>query len=230
MEHNIDKEIKKKLENRLLEPTSLAWDKLNNMLEQKDKKSKKAFPFYWIAACFVILLGVFQFFTVQNQGALIESNNKLSEQEYKNGIKKMSASSNTQIDGIKVTDDFKKGIVKISNNNHVKRNSKKKDQELSIINDIKSIEKQQENLVTHQKINKSSKLDIEVDFLLSNALTSLENNRPQVQKQKLFYEVNPNTLLTDVEEELDLSFKEKIFKKITQEFKKTKTAFAKRND
>jgi len=57
---NIDKNIKKKLEQRTIQPSSEAWGKLSNMLdEEKEQSNKKGFYSYAVAASVLLLLGFF---------------------------------------------------------------------------------------------------------------------------------------------------------------------------
>jgi len=61
MEHdNIDNHIKKKLEQRTIQPSSEAWGKLSNMLdEEAHNADKKGYFKYAIAASVLLLLGFF---------------------------------------------------------------------------------------------------------------------------------------------------------------------------
>lgn len=236
---NINKEIKKKLEERLLEPSSMAWDKLNSKLDAVEKKEKKSFPFYWVAACMVIFFGMFWFFKTQNQETLIEPSQEIVKQDIKsmnNQLKEFNKEK-VLIESVvyekqvpQLVSNQKKLIVKPLGNNIKNEKFIEESNESSIVQNIITdpIKEEQEVLVASN--DKDNKLNFEVDSLLSDAMASLENNDAKKVKSQKGYQVDADALLADVEEELDLSFKEKVFKKIKQGFKKTKTAVAKRND
>lgn len=57
---SIDKHIKGKLEQRAIQPSIEAWEKLSNMLDEENEQSnKKGYYKYFVAASVVLLLGFF---------------------------------------------------------------------------------------------------------------------------------------------------------------------------
>ena len=90
-----------------------------------------------------------------------------------------------------------------------------------------------ENINTNEavveKLTKES-LELEVDALLASALKGLSKKPTEIIQKDMSVTVDSDALLADVEEELDLSFKAKVFNKLKNGFQKTQAAVVKRND
>ncbi|MGB5429981.1 hypothetical protein, partial [Eudoraea sp.] len=81
-------------------------------------------------------------------------------------------------------------------------------------------------IVNALEVNDKELTDMEVDSLLRQA-------QKQILTHKLLNSdntVNPSALLSQVEEELDQSFRDQIFKKLKSGYNKVRTAVAVRND
>ncbi|MFD0963509.1 hypothetical protein [Pseudofulvibacter geojedonensis] len=238
---NIDKEIKKKLEGRLIEPSANVWDKLDELLEKEESNKNKRTPFYWVAASVVLLLGLFFVLNGGDDNRVIEPIVVEVDNEKTDIIKdELLVSPSKEDEKQEVFVDKSKEVIVKQNKQlrKIEQHIKKNNQELPTayeINDV-GIKEQDELMVSsHQQeenVNKSDySLDLEVDSLLAAATASINLDKEEetaIPTAKTT--IDPNALLADVEEELDMSFKEKVFKKIKSGFKKTKTAVAKRND
>lgn len=239
---NIDKEIKKKLEGRLLEPNVSAWEKLDNLLDKEESKSKNRMPFYWVAASIILLLGVFFIFQKGDSENNILVEPVIVEIEHDN-VKNSIDEEQLEIDPLKqelekqekALEQTASVIVKQSHKTKkVKKLIKTKKEELPTAYEINELNLKAEEALLAESIEKKEKvkestydIDSEVDSLLAVAIASIDSEKKPTEVRTI---IDANTLLADVEEELDMSFKEKVFKKIKLGFKKTKTAVAKRND
>lgn len=239
---NIDKQIKKKLEGRLLEPSDNAWDKLDSLLEKEEDKTKSKTPFYWIAASIMLLLGVFFIFQRGDsendmlvEPVIVEVENNNNVEDY--NLEKDYLKSNTLKEVLKeqAIDQTASVVVKQSQNTKkVKRLIKEKKEELPTAYEINELDLKTEGalLVSNMEEEKKFKednynIDFEIDSLLAAATTGLDSESKSAKVETV---IDADALLADVEEELDMSFKEKVFKKIKLGFKKTKTTVAKRNN
>lgn len=238
MEHdNIDKEIKKKLEGRLLAPSHLAWDKLDSLLENEKKQTKKGMPFYWVAASIMLLLGLFFVFKEgdRGDGVLIAP---VIVEEAKAIERDVIGSSKQEYPLQEIVLEQAEEVIVDKN---LKRNSveqflKRKKEGLPNISDMNDLGIQKEEALMavseaddSQRDSYNKNLDFEVDSLLAIATASIEQ-KTEKEPKVINTTIDANALLSDVEEELDLSFKERVFTKIKSGFKKSKTAVAKRND
>jgi hypothetical protein len=76
---------------------------------------------------------------------------------------------------------------------------------------------------THEDIIENTGIDTEIDALLSEA-------QLQMDSDKIKRSVNANSLLQDVEADLEQSFRDKVFESIKTNFKKVRTAVVDRNN
>jgi len=67
-QHKIDNQIKSKLNAREIQPSAQAWDRLDAMLTvTQDKKSKKGYGWFFVAASVVLFFGLGFFIFNQNE-------------------------------------------------------------------------------------------------------------------------------------------------------------------
>jgi len=243
MKHNkLDKIIKKKLEFQKVSPKETTWNRLEMLLDEDEKKtSKRIYITYAVAASVMLLLGVFFMFNYNKQEApsqkmvtvpevVIPKVEKINKRSLQKQIK-------TEID-IKIA---KEELVVENSNvpiNKVSKRKLKKHMKRSIENTeiTENKESHKKVLVVNTeleeelKLLKNKQLNNEVDSLLSNALVVQNAGifQPQQESNKNL-EANANALLSSVEQELDVSFKEKIFKKIKKGLINTGTAINNRN-
>jgi hypothetical protein len=88
---------------------------------------------------------------------------------------------------------------------------------------IPIVEKKETNQEIVQ-VATSNTSDVNVDKMLAEVQTSSKEGN---SKTKI--KVNPNTLLTQVDGELELSFREKVINKVNKNYQTVKVALANRN-
>lgn len=222
MEQNkFEKNIKESLENRTIVPSNDAWNKLVNKLDSEPEKSK--FPtIYWVAASVVILMTIsLLVFNKSSEAApqVVETN--VENKEIKNDvtIKTESVRQNKEVLVVEI-DEKKELVIKkqpdlIDNKENVLVKNK------IDTNTIKNkIERREIQVLTFEekKINEVVDLiqtiqlerettDKEVDSLLAQAQREIDS---QKIFNKTYGKVDAMALLTDVESELDKSFKDKV--------------------
>ena len=227
MEQNkLENEFRKKLNQREITPSENSWDRLDAMLTvAEDKKPIRSYGWIYIAASIVsfAFLGTF-FFTQNTQNTRIESNEVVIENNQKaepiqNGITIVPLNPKSE------------STVVVSEVKKVNRNSR--DANLIITNQVVQnsnsdsliliLEKKLTNQKTEQ-LASSSTSDIIVEKMLAEVqpISKEENSKFKIK-------VNPNTLLTQVDGELELSFREKVIHKINKNYQTVKVALAKRN-
>ena len=237
-----EENIKDKLEKRTLEPSSQAWETLSKKMDSElGNSSKKTFLWLGIAASLVgVLVMVNVFFetieTVNQIPVLVDSEGKEI-----NNIQNNNPVEPEEV--IVVTEDIyvapetisKENIVrdkkpKMSKNNLVKNTKKAEVEPLQepqeIINNL-NLETSLYNTnlaqIEIQENNKKTKTD--VDALLKKAQQNIAD-----KTTKKAYSIDAKSLLQDVEEDLEESFRAKVFETIKTNYKKVKTAVAQRND
>lgn len=235
--NNFEKDFREKLNQRKIEPSDKAWDRLDAMLSvaEEKKQPKKKNKWLFIAASVVgfLLVGTFFF----NQKKEIES--PINSVVVKENIKKDSVAK----PALNTIDSVKKEIVvsekdatqtstkfsiakKINDNlntNKTIKNESNQIAESSVI--IKNNPEKQ--LINNQTSVAENPKNSTVDQLLNSAEKTVVAENSAKPKSKV--RVNANDLLNQVDGELELSFREKVITKVNKNYQTVKVALANRN-
>lgn len=233
--NKVEIQIKEQLNTREIQPSELAWDRLDAMLSvAEEKKTTRSpflsFRFIGIAASVLVIVSLGLFFFKQkeivskpeNNVVIKENNSKISsnEDDSNSNYNKNSLIVNQKevtIKNQKVTISNQKSSKSFNQNN----------QKIS----VNSISNQQQEaiaqkdlpIVTPQKEDISKPSVVNVDDLLPSVKRTPESNIKSKVK------VNANSLLSQVDGELDQSFRDKVLTKISKNYKEVKVALATRN-
>ncbi|PWI29394.1 hypothetical protein DI383_11270 [Flavobacteriaceae bacterium LYZ1037] len=237
-----EENIKEKLEKRTLEPSSQAWNVLSEKLHKDSKQSSnKTIWWFGVAASLVgVLIMVNLFFNTSETDSYKPVLGDTEAKEIKNiqdvdhvkpednivAVEDMHVVSKTILN--ETTDADKKS--KISKNQIVKNTNitevvplHEPDEKTTNSNLEVVSEKTELTQVAFQE--NSNKTETDIDALLKKAQQNLADN-----KKNEAYSIDAQSLLQDVEEDLDESFRNKVFETLKTNFKKVKTAVAERND
>lgn len=230
MEQNkLENEFRNKLNQREINPSENSWDRLDAMLTvAEEKKPKHSYTWIYIAASIIgfAFLGTF-FFNQSDKIGTIESNEVVIENNQKvEPIQKETHSilpSNSKSESIAVISEAKKvkknpRTIKstIINQNQLAQNSNPDSY-------IPVIEKKQ----TNQKVEQFASLNSN-EKSVDEMLAAVQINSKAVNS-KTFVKVNPDALLSQVDGELELSFREIVINKVTKNYQTVKVALANRN-
>jgi hypothetical protein len=229
MEQNkLENEFKNKLNQREINPSENSWDRLDAMLTVAEvKKPIRRFNWIYIAASLIgfAFLGTFYFnqldknVTIKENEVVIENNQK--EVPIPKEISIIPSSSKSEstvvISEVKKSEkNFRDGKSIIKNQNQVAQNTK-------LHSEIVNLDNKQ----TNQKVEQFATSNINentVDEMLAGVKTISKNGN-----SKAAVKVNPNTLLSQVDGELELSFREKVINKVNKNYQTVKVALANRN-
>lgn len=240
---NFDHKIKNQLEKREINPSARAWDQLSAQLEVKEEKSSKKYWWLGIAASFLggillttllthnnsssvknpivvkdTLLNTQKTQIVEKDALLIEKNNakildtKLS-MELKSP-KKIVESTSAKEKNEKPKNEISTEIIASSKNNPAEET-----QELFVYQEIDNKAQAVVDQVKELSVNREV-TDEEIDELIRKAQLEIRtreifsNNKNKVSAQ---------ALLQNVEQELDQSFRERIFNAIENGFGQVKS-------
>lgn len=240
-----EENMKEKLEKRTLEPSSDAWDKLSEKLEVDTKKPfNRTILWLGIAASLVgILFMGNMLFTASETNT---SKPVLGDTEI-NEVEILQKENDLNYDGTLV--EIEEAIGKVENISDVKTKSNQaKNKSVSLKKHhfknaslAKGLidEKQEETLnnpiitspspetelaqANNQERTKNTVTDI--DSLLKKAQQNLAKNTNNKNKT-----IDAQALLQDVEEDIEASFRDKVFETLITGYKKVKTAVVERND
>lgn len=220
--NNLENEIKNKLGQREINPSVNSWDRLDAMLSvTEEKKSKRSYSWLYIAASCIGFLFIGTVFFSQTEEIIDIKNNKVVY-----GLPKLNK-QNVEKKAIEISEKKEdRSIVKILEEHPDEKISP----ELKLIKTAKKgINQNQiaEQLIINQKTEPllpTKKELISVDEQLSSVVQNSRKENPNGS-----IKVDANSLLSQVDGELELSFREKVIQAVDKNYKTVKVALANRN-
>ncbi|MDR6966444.1 hypothetical protein J2X31_000437 [Flavobacterium arsenatis] len=239
--NNIENQFREKLNNREIKPSENAWDRLdamltvadsNNTVEEK-KKTKRSFGWmsrsFGIAASFLVFIMIATFFLSQTE--------ELIDVE-KSPIVNETIAIPSQEEVIKtenITPREKESTIATTENKS--NNTKKSIINQNLINQNQTVvNPQNEVAVHHQPTTDNRQLTTENSQLKSDyanvdeLLAAVKKNKTdKLFQDKATVRVNSNDLLSQVDGELELSFRQKVIKSVSKNYQEVKVALSTRN-
>lgn len=227
MEPNkLENSFREQLNKREIQPSEMAWDRLDAMLSVAENKKPKKRTWMFIAASFLgfILIGSLFFSQseteIKTNNAVVVQENTESHSENTSQEEPSPVSSST-ITAVKpsqnaiasTTTSSKKGSNASKENSSI---SQKGTEEVQII---------EEKAIPDVKQNKY----IESESLLAEAETKLQSESIKSSVAKSGVKVNSKNLLNSVEGELDDTFRERVVRSIGKNYETVKSSLATRN-
>ena len=237
-----EKQIKERLDERRIDPSSDAWKKISGRLETKTVSRKIHYYKYAVAAMIVgVLLAVYWLYQIPENSALdvvpvVEA--PATSPEEKNA----NESSSDNISPTAVVDDSREEGIKTTEKEFQNQEQVSKKSDHFASQDMKNISIAVEAdpdtdalinakidevvaQVTSIEEDREAITAAEVDSLLRNAQRELLADKEFREVQT----VDASSLLAGVEDELDKSFRDQVFEKLKAGFIKVRTAVADRN-
>lgn len=232
--NNFEKDFREKLNQRTIEPSDSAWDRLDSMLSvaEEKKQPEKKNKWLYVAASIVGLLLVTTFFLNQKKSVVEMPQNTIvvKENVKKDTVAKTALevidSGKTEVaisEKTPAQNSIKDQINLNSKPNKTIKNESNQIAESSVI--IKNNQEKQ-SINTKTSVTETPKKET-VDQLLEAAEKSVVADNPVKTKTKV--RVNANDLLNQVDGELELSFREKVITKVNKNYQTVKVALANRN-
>ncbi|MEK8180552.1 hypothetical protein WMW71_09390 [Flavobacterium buctense] len=246
MEPNkIEKQFREKLNAREIQPSAQAWDRLDAMLSvAEEKKTRKPFGFLFIAASILVFVTLGLFLFNQN-GTEINTTNTVVATETKIDTTQ-SKIENVQLPIVEsqkqnkalVTSEVQPTTnnqqptinhqrVSISNQSTTHQNQIIKDKEIVFQNssdvaqkDMPRIMEQTQIVVGKQNTSKSDE----------SLLAGLDKSAKESASKKTSLKVDAKSLLSQVDGEVEYTFREKMLQKINKNYQEVKVALANRNN
>ena len=231
--NNLEKDFRNKLNQREIQPSEKAWDRLDAMLSVAEKKKPKR-TWMYIAASFLGFLLVGTIFFNQSKTEQGESQNQIVlENRTEN---KLEQEKIIETPFVQKQEVIASNEIHQSKESHQTQKSIKNEQVGNLISEKKlTIEvvlqdlKAQEVAEQIMELGKSGKSvsDEEIDNLLEKAKQEIASQR---LFNKMTKKVDATALLLDAEKGLDNSFKQRVFDLLKDGYKETKTFVAERNN
>ena len=222
--NKLDNQIKDKLNAREIQPTAQAWDRLDAMLTvSEEKKQKKGYGWFFVAASTLLFFGLGFFLFNSNETTEINNSTPIVTR-----IKEeLDTVKTNKIDEISIK---KEQPVLVQNEvNYSKRelrNTKPVKTE-ELIKEKNIIQENPTPITQHPSPNTYKYVSPE--DLLVEVQTGAKVLKSEKITPKPKMKVDANSLLTNIEKELDDTHKETTLDKLTRKFQDAKSALANRN-
>ena len=250
MEPNkLENDFKNKLNQRSMQPTEMAWDRLDAMLTVAEaKKTKSTFGWLYIAASFLGFTLIATIFFSQSTALIdLQPNNIVVKDQVKNDtLPKIILPINQQPALLPVE---KNKTVTASASNKTPKNQNAKVDLLpingnqNIQNQIEQVaifptktSNQPDNFISNPKpatslkeaLSNPKSIHVNADALLASVEIALKA-APLFDNQTNI-KVNPSSILSQVDGELELSFREKVIQSVNKNYRTVKVALSNRNN
>ncbi|MCK6607298.1 MAG: hypothetical protein L6Q46_03215 [Flavobacterium sp.] len=225
MEPNkIDNQIREKLNAREIQPSVQAWDRLDAMLTVSEgKKPKKGYGWFFVAASTILFFGLGFFLFNSNETTKINNSTPIV------------TTINEEIDTVesnKINEISVENVKSVLVQNEINKSKPARN--------IKSVETNKETKsesVLEEKITPNSQLPTPNSYKYvspENLLAEVQTGEKVITSDKKIstkhkMKVDANSLLTNVEKELDENHRETTLDKLNRKFKDAKSALANRN-
>ena len=232
--NKLEKEIKSQLDQREIKPSPAAWDRLDAMLTVgEEKKVKPIYNWIYIAASIIGFLAIgYVFFS--NPAELVDvKRTEVVENNVSNPtIDSINKEPQTPIQIQKEIELIADNQVATQKKNAAISTSQKINKQINVPQkqiaqtsntNKNTVEQQIEKSIHNQKANEFNQISPNPITNKSQiAEVTAKTNNPTVK-------VNASNLLSEVDNELELSFREKVIRKIDKNYKTVKVALANRN-
>ena len=225
--NNIDKQFREKLNSRQINPSENSWDRLDAMLTLAEEP-KRNFRWMYFAASFlgfILIATVFlnqteEVIDVPSQKVVIEQNQVENNNNQLEKIIESTPANNP----VQVVETSEKAVTKQNTKTILKQNNQllikdKSPTETAIVSNQTS----NPSTISNQKTN----INVDADALLASVDTP--KSTPATLKNAVAINVNANELLSQVDQELDLSFRERVLKSVNKKYREVKVAVVNRN-
>lgn len=218
-----EKDFKQKLEQRTIQPSDMAWDRLDAMLSvAENKKPKKNKAWMYIAACFLVFLVLGALFLKQEKqsnglenntnGVVIKDNEPQNENTQSPLDNTRMIAPVMQQESVAASGNTPK-VVRASGT-HINKE----------VPSEKAFQGQ-----TQEQIALADTKDQQNGIQQNDADQLLASVSGSTAKKRATVKVDPNSLLSSVEGELTESYRSKAFQGVIKSFNTVKVAVANRN-
>jgi hypothetical protein len=232
MEPNkMENEFRTKLNQREIKPSAHAWERLDAMLNAEEKKPVRNFKWLYIAAGFIGLVLMATLFFNQNEKTTQPENrvaveNVNEKPEHQNG-NSISPSPKAIENQVKESQTEPRPTVPVSKqpNNTPLNKAKKSEMPAFKIKGESQVAENDSPQPEKAKFEDQKTIINPIKPTVDEQIADIGTPKPQASSVK----VDANSLLSQVDGELELSFREKVIKTVSKNYKTVKVALANRN-
>ena len=237
MEPNkFDYNIKEKMEARTIAPSAVAWEKLEAMMPPVEQPKRKV-AWLYIAASFTGLLIVGTIFFQNFETNIVKKNIPLvlEQSESNDRPKELELVKETPVVSKKGSNTNQSGIQVVAAKRFQREkatNEKNRTSEPLVTNLVNEEQNPSSGLVDKSRAIASRNLYISAAELLatvSNVKLQTTATERIIEVPQQGYKINPNSLLSNAETELNQTFRETTLNKLSKNFNSIKTVLVNRN-
>lgn len=252
MEPNkIEKDFREKLNAREIQPSAQAWDRLDAMLSvAEEKKTKRSFGWLYIAASVLVFVSLGLFFfnpkdtDVTVPHTVVEKEAGIKNGAFQNPVEKEAApaiEAPVQTEAVASSEGKQpintnhqpainnQGVSKHNQKTNANQNQIIRDKEIQFQNPTDVALKNTPVIVSEKPI--IVKNDVKVKTKSDESLLAdLDKTRKQPANTKASIKVDAKSLLSQVDGEVEHTFREKMLNKISKNYQEVKVALANRNN
>ena len=225
--NNTDKQFRDKLNKREISPSANSWDRLDAMLTVAEKPKRNYRWMYFAASFlgFILIATVFlnqteEVIDSEHQKVVIEQNRVENTESTLDNVLEIPSENNST----ELVATAEKATVKQQNKEIVTS---------KVAPLMKEKPLHQVAVVTNEKNNSSSiinqKAEVKVDANALLASVDTQKTKQKNEQNTIVVKVNSNDLLSQVDDELELSFRERMLQSVNKRFREVKVAVANRN-
>ena len=239
-QNKLENQMREKLNSREIKPTEMAWDRLDAMLSvAEEKKTKRSLGWLYIAASILVFLSFGIYFFNQNT-IEINPENSVVIKEGENVNNKINDNHNGNVPSINKQEEQVALSIK---NQKSAINNQQSSKSFNPINQKATINPNQENQNNNQEVIVQNTIPAQ------SVVTKIEENtiqvKPQIddieallasasksnknQKADAKIKISSSSLLAQVDGEVEMTFREKVLKKVTKNYEEIKVAVTTRN-
>lgn len=247
--NKFEEQVREQLNSREIQPSENAWDRLDAMLSvAEEKKTKRSFGWLYIAASILVFVTAGLFFFNQNTSEITPDATIVNQEVTKDSVNDSSEKIQNEVPTEKMqplvqveenttqpttpnTQSTSTYNLQPTTNNQVSIiKSNQSIAQKSTPNQTKNTPSPKQEVIAQNNEKSDVKNPIPV---FSNPINS-ENKEVIAQnelnqKPSTKVTVSANSLLSQVDGELDLTFREKVLQKVSKNYKEVKVALSTRN-
>lgn len=239
--NKFEEQIREQLNSREIQPSETAWDRLDAMLSvAEEKKTKRSFGWLYIAAGILVALTAGMYFFTQNASEITPNTTVVSQEVIKDSTtdssekiqnevptEKMQPLVQVEENAIQPTTQDPQSTTKnrvsiIKNNQSIAQKSTPNQQKSYPIQNQEVIARNNEKSEV-----KNPTLIVQNPINSDNKEVIAQNDSKEKPSTKVT--VSASSLLSQVDGELDLTFREKVLQKVNRNYKEVKVALSTRN-
>ena len=226
-----EKGIKERFSRRKLQPSDGAWGRLEDLLDTGEQNKKRNIWAYGIAAAAVaviLILSIWNFGTAESQlQPTLISDTKTSLPEH-NEVTGREGKSKVQLEQLSY---ILKEKSKVVNKERVFKEQLDEHPLPSRLFELENKEpRNRDKVVLLSQNDIQTKLDINREAEAVSLLSVARQKLAAGSNNEIAYRIDSNELLMEAENELDHSFREQVWDKLKDGYKKVKGALADRNN